>query len=524
MTLPTPRVRGWAAALLLLVLAPGVPTPAPAQAPPDPLTGFDAYVERAREEWNVPGVAVAVVKDDAVVYARGFGVLEAGRPERIDEHTVFAIGSSSKAFTATAVAMLVESGEVRWDAPVTTYLEGFQLHDPWVTREITVRDLLTHRSGLARGEFMWYASGFDREEVLRRVRFQEPATSFRSRFGYQNVMYLAAGQVIPAVTGTSWDGFVEERILDPLGMDRSSVSVTGLEGLPNVASPHTLADGEPLAIPYRNIDNVGPAGSINASVRDVAQWVRLNLAEGMYEGTELLSPTTIAELHSPQTIGSAGGTSGPPAHFRSYGMGWMLQDYHGRKLVHHGGNIDGMTAMVAMIPEEELGLVVLANMNASGLPSALKFRILDAFLGVEARDWSAEMKARSDSLSAVAETRRGELEASRIEGTLPSLPLEEYAGTFTDPMYGEVTVSLEPEGLVLRRGPHYTGDLEHWHHDIFRATWRSPGLAAIVGEVFVTFRLDARGRVPEVEVEHMTTFRRARDRSPEGAGGAGSRR
>lgn len=498
----------WGAALLFSLLPLD-----PAHAQRDPLRGLDAYIEGARADWRVPALAVAIVKDDSIVYLEGFGTLEAGSARPVDGNTIFAIGSSSKAFTAAALGMLVDDGLLEWDDPATKHLPDLQLWDPHVTREITVRDLLTHRAGIARGEFIWYATDHDRDEILRRVRYLEPEWGFRSRFGYQNIMYLAAGQVVPTIAGGSWDDFVRARILAPLGMTRSSTTVRALDGVPNVASPHVLVDGEAVPVPYRRIDNIAPAGSINASARDVAQWVRLHLGEGSYEGRRLLEEETLAELHTPQTIIREGQRPLPglEANFQAYGLGWFLRDYRGRKIIHHGGNIDGMTALVAMLPEEELGLVVLTAMNGSPLPQALMYHVFDAYLGAPHRDWSGLIKARRDSLAA-ARADRGD-DAERVPGTTPALELARYAGTYDSPMNGEAVVSLEDGALVLRRSGAWTADLEHWHYDTFRAHWRSPGIAAVAGRMPVSFRLDATGEVVEMEVQGIGTFDRIEEPS-----------
>jgi CubicO group peptidase (beta-lactamase class C family) len=262
-----------------------LPTLLPAQRPlPAPLRGFSAYVGEAVQRWAIPGLAIVVVKDDAAVYAQGFGVRRLGDTARVTSKTVFAIGSCTKAFTATALAMLVDSGRASWDEPVTRYLRGFELSDPYVTRELTVRDLLTHRSGLMRGDALWYATPYDRAEVLRRIRYLKPSWSFRSRYGYQNIMFLAAGEVVPAVTGMPWDDFVRRRIFDPLGMTATGTSVAALDTAGDVATPHERIEGRVRTIQWRNIDNIGPAGAINSNVLDMAQWVRLQLGGGLYRG------------------------------------------------------------------------------------------------------------------------------------------------------------------------------------------------------------------------------------------------
>src|SRR5262249_52053109 len=341
----------------LCAIALVLPSFSPAQDPP--LQGLDDYITKAMQDWEVPGLALAVVKNDAVVLAKGYGVRKLGETTPVNEKTLFAIGSSSKAFTAASLAMLVDDGKIKWDDPATKYLPGFQLYDPYATHELTVRDLLAHRCGLDRGDLMWYGSGYGRQEVLRRIRYLKPSSSFRSKFGYQNIMFLAAGQILPTVAGKTWDEFVKDRIFKPLGMTASNTSTEALSGQDNVATPHDKVEEKIEPIPWRNIDNIGPAGSINSNVVDMAQWVRLQLGEGVYNKQRLLSSGSVSEMHMPQTIIRLEGTQAklnPETHFMAYGLGWMLQDYRGKKLVQHGGNIDGMSALVAMIPEEKLGL------------------------------------------------------------------------------------------------------------------------------------------------------------------------
>ncbi len=461
----------------------------------------------------MPGVAIAIVKDDRVVFAKGFGVRELDKPAPVDENTLFAIGSSSKAFTATSVAMLVDQGKLKWDDPATKYLPGFQLFDPYSTRELTVGDLLSHRSGLARGDLLWYASEFDRAEVLRRVRFLKPSWSLRSRFGYQNIMFLAAGEIIPSVTGKTWDDFIRERIFTPLGMKSSSVSIKAFAGSNNVASPHSKIDDKLRPVPWRNIDNIAPAGSINSNVQDMAQWVRLQLSDGVYDGKRLLSAASIKEMQTPQTIVRLEGPRAslyPEAHFLTYGLGWFLSDYRGRKVVEHGGAIDGMRAQVAMIPEEKLGLVVLTNLHGTILPQALMFRIFDFYLGAPPRDWSSELLKVEKGLEAQAKAAEKKMESERVKGTSPSLDLEKYAGTFQSDMYGDAKVGYENKKLVLRFGPNFTGDLEHWHYDTFRVTWRDP----MQGKGLATFRLNAKGKVDVVNIENLSEFTRVPEPDP----------
>lgn len=346
---------------------------------------LDAYIEKARAEWQVPGVAVVIVKDDKVVYAKGFGVREIGKADKIDPDTVFAIGSASKAITGGTLAMLVDDKKITWDGVVHNYMPAFELNDPYVTNHATVRDLLAHRTSFNSGYgWLWTGSGFDRKEIISRMRFQKNLSGFRDKFLYANEMFTVAGELVPAVTGTSWDDFVATRLFAPLKMTRSSTSITKLKGMRNVASPHGMIDGKLVTFPYRNVDNVGGAGSINSSARDLTQWVRMQLTNGTYEDKEVISKAAIDETHSGQMILSGRPTDG---NFSEYGFGWMIHDYRGKTLVEHGGAVDGMRAGIAMMPEEKLGIVVLTNMLPHQLVTAIEMKIYDTYLGGESTDW-----------------------------------------------------------------------------------------------------------------------------------------
>ena len=475
---------------LLLVLAAFLPV----HAQEAPLNGFDDYVNKALRDWEVPGLAIAIVKDDRIVLAKGFGVRKLGDPAPVNERTLFAIGSSSKAFTAASVAMLVDEGKLKWDDPATKYLPDFVLYDPYVTRELTVRDLLSHRSGLERGDLLWYGTEYDRDEILRRTRYLKPTWSLRSTFGYQNLMFLAAGQLIAKVSGKSWDEFIRQRIFVPLSMTASNTSIRDLKNADNVASPHAKFEEKIEVIPWRNIDNIAPAGSINSNVVEMAQWVRLQLAQGEYQKQRLLSSGAAKEMQTSQTVIRAEPPFTllyPEAHFLNYGLGWFLHDYRGRKVVEHGGAIDGMRAQVAMMPEEKLGLVVLTNMHGSTLPLPLMFRIFDAYLGAPPRDWSAEMLKTMKAFEEQGKAAQKKQEAERVRDTRTSLALGEYAGTYKNDLYGEAKVTHQNGKLGLRFGPAFTSDLEHWHYDTFRAKFVSTG----VSYAYTTFALNAQGKI-----------------------------
>jgi CubicO group peptidase (beta-lactamase class C family) len=509
---PLPATLALAMAVHLLA------APAPTAAQPAPLAGLDAYVERAMTAWEVPGLALAVVRGDSVLHARGYGVTRLGDSEAVDEHTLFAIASTTKAFTSAALASLVDEGRLAWDDPVTRHLPGFALADAFVSREFTVRDLLTHRVGAARLDNLWIASPFDRAEILRRARHLPQVEGFRETYGYNNILYIAAGEVAAAAAGVSWDEMLEQRFFGPLGMERSTSRAAVVEARGNTAHSHTRIEGDVHAIPRRDYDAIGGAGAIWSSAHDMARWIRLHLGRGAFEGERLLAEARFAEMYAPHTAMGIDSTSArmhPSNHFAAYALGWRVQDLHGRKVVQHSGSINYTRTQVTLVPDEGIGVVAMANLSSSNLQLALTHWILDALQGREPEDWSTaylELALRSDSASARS---AAELESARLPDVGPSLPLEGYAGRYDDALFGGMRILREEgdagAGLVLHYSPEYVADLEPWHQDIFRATWRRPG----AGRTFVRFTLDTRGRVTEAVVEGYATFRRVGDSPPE---------
>jgi CubicO group peptidase (beta-lactamase class C family) len=469
--------------------------------------GLEDYIAQSLADWEVPGLAICVVRGDEVVLSRGFGVRKLGEDAPVDEHTLFAIGSCSKAFTAAAVGMLVDEKKLAWDDRVQQHLPAFELFDPYATRELTVRDLLCHRVGLERGDMVWYATAYDRAEVMRRIRHLKPTWSFRSHYGYQNIMYLAAGEVVAAVSGKSWDDFIKQRFFLPLGMKSSTTSTCDLAAGANVANPHAKIDDKVEPIAWRNIDNVGPAGSINSSVAEMANWVRMQLADGEFEGRRLISSEVIQETRMPQTLVRLEGRPKeflPDAHFLAYGLGWSLHDYHDRKIVEHGGAIDGMRAKVALVPEEKLGLVILSNLQRTSLPEALMFRVFDAYLGRDGRDWSAEFLATTKKFEAEADEQEQKRENERITDTKPSLALADFAGTYRQDLHGEITVTHEADQLKFQFGPAFLGNMEHWHLDTFRVKFQDK----LLDDWFVTFTLGTDGKAASLNLETLGEFKR----------------
>lgn len=508
--------RSFRRAALLGVLLAALAFAAPARAQSDPLNGFDAYVRKAVEDWDATGLAISVVKDGKLVFAEGYGVRDVEAGGAVDEHTRFAIGSTTKAMTAAALGMLVDEGKLSWDDPVTKHLPWFRLKDPWVTREITVRDLLTHRAGLGNADFLWYERDADPRTILEKLAMVQPAYSMRSSFIYQNLMYATAGEVVAAVSGMPWKEFVRTRIFRPLGMDETVPVMAETVGQPNVASPHDRVDGKTVRIENASVDPVAPAGAVWSSVSDMSRWERFLLAGGVTEdSTRLLKTATVDELFEPETMVTPSQFY-PTArlthpHWTTYGLGWFQEDYRGEKVDFHTGSIDGMVAIAGLIRDRNLGVYVLANRDHVEVRHALMYAVFDRYLGGERRDWSADMKVLYDSLAADAESRQAEREAERVEGTSFSLPLASYAGRYAHPLFGELVVTSTPGGLRADLGPGQPGALEHWSYDTFRlrfdARWRGWRLA--------TFVLGSDGEVASVRVGGAE-LRRARE---EGGGG-----
>jgi len=453
----------------------------------DPYPGFNAYVAKAMKTWQIPGLSIAIVRNDSVIYAKGFGVLGAKSATPVDQRTLFEIGSSSKAFTATLVAMLVGEGKMHWDDRLTTYLPDFRMSDAVANEEVTVRDALTHRSGIARGEFVWLGAGISRDEVLHRVRFLKPESPFRSRYSYQNMMFLAAGQAVAHAAGSTWDDLVRERIFTPLGMTSTVTTYRGLTDT-NVAIPSGLDHDTVFAKRPFNAENIAPAGAIISSVTDMAQWLRFQLNDGVVNGKRLVTSAALRETHTPQILMSSGGERADSAsvkRFSSYGMGWMVEDYRNQLSWQHGGNTLGMTAAVGMLPEKKVGVVVLSNMQGAQLPQLLEQYVFDRELGAPMRDLSAEayerflkQRRRADSVQTVQL-------AGHTANAEPSIPLAAFVGTYADSLYGDMTVSMAGGQLELARGA-IKAPLVYWNANNFR--WMLP-VTELTGPEFIKFEI-----------------------------------
>jgi CubicO group peptidase (beta-lactamase class C family) len=484
----------------------------PAAAPGADLDGLGSQVRRVLDGLDVPGMAVAVVKDGDVALSAGYGVRQVGEPAPVTEDTLFGIASNSKAFTCAALAMLVEEGRIGWDDPVTRHVPELQMYDPWVTREITVRDLVTHRAGLGlgAGDLMWWPpTDLTREEILQGVRHLKPASSFRSRYAYNNVMFVVAGEVVARVSGRPWGEFLRERILEPLGMERTTTAAAAVDAGDEMATPHVHVDGEARPIRRMSFENAAGAVGVNSTAAEMARWLTMLLECGrkgaVPQGqTCILKPGSIQSLWSSQTIVTPprlpAGLESLRADFAAYGLGFGLREYRGHKVVRHGGAVPGYYSQVTLVPGERLGIAVLSNQESSAALNAVTQYVLDGFLGVPEPpvDWLEAFAKLDATRREKAEKKVTAARAARDPDTTPSLPLSGYAGTYRDPWYGEATLVEEDGRLVLdmTRTPRMLADLEHWQHDTFVTRWREIWMSDHSPyEAYVTFALGPDGAV-----------------------------
>ncbi len=441
---------------------------------------LDAYFAKAHRDWKVPGMAIAIVKDGKIVFAKGYGVREFSRPAKVDRKTVFAIASNTKAFTSAALGMLVDEGKISWDDKVRQHLLYFQLYDPYVTENITIRDLLCHRSGLGTfsGDLLWCETSYTTVEMIKRARYLKQKQGFRTGFGYSNLMYMAAGEIIPAVTGTPWKEFVTQRIFKPLNMANSSIGRTDLKKCDNTAVPHYVHEnGKTVTVPYGNSDPIAGAGAINSNVHDLAQWLIFLLDNGKTGDKQLIGKeclNTIWTAHNTLAVDTTFYEYFPMVDFYSAGLGWSLQSYHGVKFIDHGGGLDGMVSNVVLVPKLKLGAVILTNSN-NPLPSLLRYYIADAYLGVPPQDWCGDALKRVNKAKKRKQEHEAKEKANKKEIKKKTSPrfqvnLNDYTGTYKDQWYGETTVNLENGKLVLKfkPSPILTSHLTPLHYDTFK--------------------------------------------------------
>jgi CubicO group peptidase (beta-lactamase class C family) len=466
------------------------------------LAGFDEIVNKGLEGLKVPGVAIAVIVEDEVVLAKGYGFKDLENKVPMTPDTLLAIGSASKAFTVFALGTLVDSGKLDWDKPLRTYLPWFKLYDSFASERLTPRDAVTHRSGLPRHDLAWYNNTtISREDLVRRLAYLKPTADLRAVWQYNNHMYLTAGYLLEVLTGKTWEDGVRAQVLEPLGMKRTNFSVADSQKDNDFALPYRENEGKLEKIPFRSLTNMGPAGSINSSANEMSHWVLVHLNLGKLKEKQIINPQTIQDMHLAHM--PTGETPDiPEVTPADYGMGWFVDSYRGRSRFHHGGNIDGFSALVSMLPQDRVGFVVLTNKNGTGLPELLVRHATDLILGLEPKDWvgeAAKSKTKGDEAAKEAEKKKA---ARRVLNTQPAHKLEDYAGDYFNPGYGDFKVTLEKGQLAFTYN-YITTPLEHWHYDTFNG--RKAG-DPVFEDMKFSFITDANGNVARLEAPFEATL------------------
>lgn len=493
--------RGEAAAPSVSASSPVVATPATEWSEAD-WRGFDQWVESIMAEWKIPGLAVAALKDGEVVLSKGYGYRDVERRLPVTPNTLMAIGSNSKSFTAVILGQLVDEGRLKWDAPVRDYLPDFQLYDEVATRLMTPRDLLSHRSGLPRHDRLWIGRSYTRQQLYDRMRYLEPNVSFRQRYQYQNLMFMTAGILAERLTGQNWEGLVQQRILQPLGMTRTNFSADDMPGSGDYSLPYMEREGRVVAVPMLNIDAVGPAGSINSSVDEMMRYIQMQIDQGSWKGRTIVSKAAALEMQSPQSTnfsGSVDSPNYPELGPGAYGLALSVTGYRGHKLVAHGGGIDGFISSMSWMPDVNAGVMVLTNFSGTNpVPTIVMRQVYDRLLGLEPVDWAARTRAQQAESERREEERNRTREAERVRGTSSSHPLSDLAGSYENPAHGTVMIRAEGTGLVLTIDG-YVVPLTHFHYNVFEGGISTDGGARWRG-MRVSFGYGSDGRIDRIAI------------------------
>lgn len=466
---------------------------------------LDKELQNVANTWQIPAMSVAIVKDGKIEYEKAFGVLEEGKSVNADIYTNFAIASNTKAFTSAALGILVDQGQIKWDDKVKKYIPNFELYDSYVTSEITIRDILSHRTGLETfsGDLIWYASNNSREKIINNAKYLKPKYGFREKFGYSNIMYLIAGEIIKQVTDTTWDNFVKERIFKPLNMTRTNTSIIDNAKLTNVASCHAIVNNNNVVTPYINWDNIAPAGSINSNAHDMAQWLILQLSKGKYKDKKIYSEQVANEMWSPQTIIEIKPFTksiNPSTHIKSYALGWTIYDYKSYLIVTHNGGYDGMISQTLMIPELNTGFVILTNSNSLAY-NVVMYQLLDYIIDSKIDNyWSNYFIKLKSWVDAQEKKTNDEWLASRKTDTKPSLDYNQYTGTYISDIYGKAEISINNNKLYLKmlQTPIFQSELNPWHYDTFTIKFEQ---VVSLPEGTINFIIDKYGKVSEMQID-----------------------
>ncbi|GCE51397.1 CubicO group peptidase (beta-lactamase class C family) [Thermosporothrix hazakensis] len=434
-----------------------------------PLAHFEDFVHSILQDWKVPGAAVAIIQNDEILLSQGFGQRNRAEGLEVTSETLFPIGSCTKAFTTAAIALLVDEGRLDWDTPVKAYLPSFKLYDTFATERLTPRDLVSHRSGLPRHDLMWYNSTHTRKELFDRLQYLEPNKDLRQLWQYQNLMYMVAGYLVGELTGQTWEEFVQKRIFEPLGMTQSFFSIEQAREQGQCSHPYIHLNDEVKEMAFYAAQGaIAPAGAIVSSIKDMSRWISLQTNGGKIGETQLISEAQIAQMHSPQMVMPETNKYAELTN-STYGMGWFLHTYRGHKMVEHGGNIDGFSSLVTILPQKNIGIVVLTNLQVNPVPSILTYNIIDRLLGLEAVPWNERFRKEFDEMKAAGTKGKEKSEEDRVQGTSPSHPLEAYTGDFEHPGYGTISIT-EHGGQLKAIFNSMELPLKHYHYDVFDAT------------------------------------------------------
>jgi CubicO group peptidase (beta-lactamase class C family) len=474
-------------------------------------SAMDSLAERVRKDFRVPGIALAVIKDGKIVHASGYGVRSLNTGQPVDESTLFGIASNTKAFTAFALGILVDEGRISWDDRVRKWIPEFKMYSPYVTEEFTIRDLLTHRSGLGlgAGDLMFFpdSSDFEVKDVIYNLQFLKPVSGFRTKFDYDNNLYIVAGEVVKRASGMSWEDFVETRILKPVGMSQSATSFDRLKDSSDVIDGHAEVDGKIRVIARHRSKVDHSAGGIYSNIRDLSKWVELLLNQGYLgpDSSRIFSKAVQSEIWSPQTIIRNGNPGPYHTHFKAYGLGFFLEDIEGYKVVSHTGGLEGMVTQITMFPELRLGIIVLTNQEESDAFLAISNQIRDGYLGLPYKDWVSELASRNkiqkDYGKKITDSTGYEIQKA-IEHPA-QINFNSYAGRYRDPWLGEITISAKDGKYWFssQRSPKLSGELLPLKANSFVVKWKDRSMHA---DAFVIFRLDERGMADEIKMKAIS--------------------
>ena len=462
------------------------------------INAFDSYVQKTMQDWQIPGMSVAIVKNNEIIFTKGYGVREIGTNKKVDSKTIFVCASTTKAMTAACMGILVDEGKVNWNDPVIKYLPDFKLYDPYVTRELTLQDLFTHNAGVGNADYLWADNSLTSDEILTKMQLVKPSYSFRSSFIYQNIFYLVAGKVIEKVSGKPWHIFIKERIFDPLGMQHTKALLSDIKE-ENQAMPHYLINNQPTRIEMETGDAIGPAGSVNSCADDIALWMQCMIDSSKYKNTRLVQPATWQYLLQPKTIVPANEfyptrTITKPG-FTTYAMGWFQQDYKGHKLNFHTGSLAGAVAIHAQIPDRKFGIYIFENLDHAELRHALMFKAIDLFELGGSTDWSALFKPMYDSLKLAYRKQDSANIPKQIPSTSPLPNLQSYTGVFEDELYGNIKIELVNNQLKAIINNKLPATLSHFHFNTFKTIYSKIEYPAN----YYNFQLNEHGKVTGIE-------------------------